>query len=29
LKDEDLIKEVKEAFAQKISEAEALDLGGG
>lgn len=29
LSDEDLIKDVKEAFAQKISEAEPLDLGGG
>lgn len=29
LDDEDLIKEVKTAFSQKISEAEPLDLGGG
>ncbi len=28
LDDEDLIEEVKNAFAQKISEAEPLDLGG-
>ena len=28
LKDEELIKEIKEAFPQKISEAEPLNLGG-